>query len=113
MFGTANHRPPPDQLAKTQANQVNSWCRYDPAVCAAQVGTEAAFIAVAYAAMLFVTGGAVPGPATLLKFLAVFITVSMAARLISDDLGNKLSITAVSGIGAKCVAILAPKFVGW
>jgi hypothetical protein len=108
-----NYRPPPEPLARTQLAQVSSWCRYDPLVCAAQVGVETAFIAVGYCAMLFLAGGAMPGALDILKFLAVFSVMSMASRLVSDDLGNKLSISAVSGIGSKCVSILAPRFVGW
>ena len=108
-----NYRAPPDQLAKTQLNQVSSWCRYDPLICVAEVGVEAGFIALGYCAMLFITGGAVPGPLNILKFLLSFTVLSIAARMISDDLGNKLSITAVSGVGAKTVSFLAPRFVGW
>lgn len=108
-----NYRPPPDQLAKTQLNQVSSWCRYDPLVCITEVGIETAFVAVAYCAVLFLMGGTVPGPFDILKFLVMFGTMSIAARMVSDDLGNKLSIAAVSGIGSKIVTCLAPKFVGW
>lgn len=108
-----NYRAPPEQLAKTQLSQVSSWCRYDPLICVAEVGVEAAFIALAYCAMLFLTGGDVPGPVSIAKFLAAFTVLSIAARMISDDLGNKLSISAVSGIGSKTVAILAPRFVSW
>lgn len=108
-----NYRRPPEQLAKTQLGQISSWCRYDPMICLAEVGVEAGFIALAYCSMLFLTGGAVPGPLAILKFLLSFTVLSMAARMISDDLGNKLSISAVSGIGSKTVSILAPRFVGW
>jgi hypothetical protein len=113
MFSGPNARPPPDQLSRTQLNQVSSWCRYDPVVCLAQVGIEAVFIAVGYSSLLFLTGGNAPGPLDILKFLLVFSVTSIAARMISDDLGNKLSISAVSGIGSKCVSMLAPRFVGW
>ena len=108
-----NYRPPPEQLAKTQLGQVSSWCRFDPMVCLAEVGVEAGFIALSYCAMLFLTGSPVPGPLSLVKFLLAFTVLSVAARMISDDLGNKLSISAVSGIGSKTVSILAPRFVGW
>ena len=108
-----NYRPPPEQLAKTQLGQISSWCRYDPMVCLAEVGVEAGFIAPAYCAMLFLTGGVVPGPLSIIKFLTTFTMLNVAARMISDDLGNKLSISAVSGIGSKTVSILAPRFVGW
>lgn len=108
-----NDRPPPPPRAKVQSDQVDSWCRYDPTVCAWQVGVEAVFLATAYCAVLFLTGSAVPAPLNVAKFLAVFVVMSMAARMISDDLGNKLSIAAVTGIGSKCVTILAPRFVAW
>lgn len=108
-----NYRPPPEALAKTEAGQTNSWCRYDPALCVAQIWIEAAFISSAYCALLFLTGGTPPGPLDLVKFLGLFFLMSLAARMISDDLGNKLSISALSGIGSKCVSVLAPRFVGW
>ena len=108
-----NYRRPPEQLAKTQMSQVSSWCRYDPMICLMEVGIEAGFIALAYCSMLFLTGGAVPGLGSVLKFLVSFTVLSVAARMVSDDLGNKLSISAVSGIGSKTVSILAPRFVGW
>ena len=54
-----------------------------------------------------------PRALNIVKFLATFIVLSLAARMISDDLGNKLSITAVSGIGSKTVSLLAPRFVSW
>lgn len=108
-----NYRAPPDQLARTQLNQVSSWCRYDPAVCLAEVSVETAFLAVGYCAILFLTASQVPSLLDILRFVFVFATFSVAARMLSDDLGNKLSISAISGIGSKCVAILAPRFVGW
>jgi len=108
-----NYRPPPEQLAKTQLNQVSSWCRYDPMICLMEVGIEAGFIALSYCSLLFLTGGTVPGVGGILKFLLSFTVLSIAARMISDDLGNKLSISAVSGIGSKTVSMLAPRFVGW
>lgn len=108
-----NYRPPPEALAKTQLAQTNAWCRYDPGLCAAQIGIEAVFLAAAYSSIIFLTGGSSPGPVDLLKFLAFFFVLSLAARMISDDLGNKLSFSAVSGIASKCVSVLAPRFVGW
>lgn len=113
MTFAANHRPPPDQLARTKLGQVSSWCRYDPVACLGQVGLEALFIALAYAAILHYTGGTVPSAWNVVKFMAAFVTLSVSARMISDDLGNKLSISAVSGIGSKTVSMLAPRFVGW
>lgn len=108
-----NYRPPPETLAKTQQGQINSWCRYDPGTCVTQCGIETAFVALAYCAVLYLTGGDVPSVMRVLKFVPVFFVLMLAARLLSDDLGNKISITAVSGIGAKTVALLAPRFASW
>lgn len=108
-----NYRPPPQQLANTQLNQVSSWCRYDPLVCVREVLIESVFVLAGYSAMLYLTGGQAPTPLAGLTFMVVFSVLSLAARMISDDLGNKVSITAVSGLGAKAVSILAPRFVGW
>ena len=108
-----NYRPPPEQLAKTQLNQVSAWCRYDPGVCLVQVGVEALFLVLSYCALLYLSGGPVPGPLNIAKFLASFCVLSVAARMISDDLGNKVSFAAIAGTGNKCVAMLAPKFVSW
>lgn len=108
-----NYRAPPDQLARTQLNQVSAWCRYDPLVCLTAVGVETAFLATGYCAVLYLTGSAVPSLLDILRFALAFGTFSVAARMLSDDLGNKLSISAISGIGSKCVSILAPRFVGW
>lgn len=110
---TVNYRPPPDQLARTQLGQVSSWCRYDPMTCLLQVGIEAAFIVLAVISLLFITGGTVPTFVNILKFLGSFTVLSIAARMISDDLGNKLTISAVGGLGGKAVSMLAPRFVGW
>lgn len=108
-----NYREPPEALQRTQQAQINAWCRYDPVVCLVEVCVEAVFIALSYTSMLFLTGGAVPPPTAIAKFLACFVVLSVAARMVSDDLGNKLSISAVSGIGSKAVSVLAPRFVGW
>ena len=108
-----NYRLPPDQLAKTQLNQVSSWCRYDPIQCVMQVLIETTFILLAYVSLLFLTGSALPAAANILKFVVTFVVLNIGGRMISDDLGNKLSITVISGIGSKCVSMLAPRIVGW
>lgn len=108
-----NHRPPPEQLERTRVNQMDSWCRYDPLYCSIQVLVETVFLIVGYCAVLFLTGGDVPGPLQILKFLLMFVVASMGARMLSDDLGNKLTFAAVSGVGSKIVTVLAPRFVGW
>lgn len=108
-----NYRPPPPQLSNTQLNQVSSWCRYDPWVCVREVLIETIFIAGAYMAILFLTGGAVPPAFVVLKFIGIFALFTVAARMVSDDVGNKISISAISGVGGKIVGILAPRFVSW
>lgn len=104
---------PPPVMANTKITQTMSWCRLDPAGCAREVGIEAAFLAAAYTTLLFVTGGQVPGPLTIVKFVLLFIFFSMSGRMLSDSLGDKMAITAVSGLGSKIVSIIAPRFVGW
>lgn len=103
----------PLPLVNTKITQTMSWCRLDPVGCAQEVGTEAAFLCAAYTTLLFVTGGKVPSPLRLVKFVLLFVLFSMAGRLLSDSLGDKMAITAVSGLGSKLVSILAPQFVGW
>lgn len=70
-------------------------------------------MACSYVSLLYITGGDMPPLLAVVKFIAVFTLLTLAARMISDDLGNKMSITAVSGLGSKVVSILAPRFVGW
>lgn len=94
-------------------NQVNSWCRYDPLICVREVAVEATFVAFAYCSLLYLTGGTVPAAEDILKFVVVFGVLTLAARMISDDLGNKIGIVAISGLGSKTVSMLAPRFVGW
>ena len=113
MGDRINYRPPPEALAKTQQGQVNSWCRYDTGTCVVQCAIETAFVALAYCAVLYLTGSTVPSVMGVLKFVPIFFTLTLAARLLSDDLGNKVSITAISGIGAKSVSLLAPRFASW
>lgn len=105
--------PNTGSLSTNKVNQTMSWCRLDPVSCLREVGIEAAFLSAAYTTLLFVTGGEVPGPLTLVKFVLLFVLFSMAGRMLSDGLGDKMAITAVSGLGSKLVSIIAPKFVGW
>ncbi len=109
-----NYRPPPDKLARDfQTVQMDSWCRYDPMPCLAQVSIEALFVAASYASLMMLTGSPVPTPWAMAMFLVVFIVLNAGARMISEDLGNKLSIAAVSSLGMKAASILAPKIVSW
>jgi hypothetical protein len=103
----------PAPLGNNKNSSTLSWCRTDPFVCVRQASIESGFLAAAYLSLLFITGGDIPGPLALLKFVVVFTLLSLAARMVSDDLGNKMSITAISGMGSKVVSILAPKFVAW
>ena len=109
-----NYRPPPDKLARDfQVVQMDSWCRYDPMPCLAQVAIESLFVAASYSSLILLTGGSVPKPLAVVSFLVVFIVLNAGARMISEDLGNKLSIAAVSSLGMKAASILAPKIVSW
>ncbi len=103
----------PQPLANTKISQTMSWCRLDPVACARQVGMEAAFLAAAYLFLLVVTGSEVPAPLPILKFGMVFVVMSLAARMLSDSLGDKMAFTAVSALGSKVVSIIAPKIVAW
>lgn len=103
----------PVPLANNRVAATQGWCRVDPMVCTRQAVIESAFLAAAYVSLLFVTGGELPPPVAILKFVVVFTLLTLAARMVSDDLGNKMSITATSGLGSKIVSILAPRFVSW
>lgn len=113
MTPTPSKQDVPAPLANGKVTSTLSWCRTDPLVCVRQAGVESAFLAAAYVSLLFITGGDLPGVLAVVKFAVVFTLLSLAARMVSDDLGNKMSITAISGLGSKIVSILAPKFVGW
>ncbi len=113
IIGGVNYRPPPEQLGRTQLGQVSSWCRYDPMVCLLQVGIEALFIMLGVTSLMFITGGGAPSPLNMVKFMLSFTVLSVLARMISDDLGNKLTISVVSGMGGKAASMLAPRYVGW
>lgn len=108
--------PKADQV-KTRNYQTLSWCRDNPRICVREAGVETGFMLAAYVALMFVSANfkfnSLPGPWLVLKFCLFFFSFSFFARLVSDDLGNKISIAAVSGIGAKIVAMLIPKFVTW
>jgi hypothetical protein len=103
----------PLPLANNKIIQTMSWCRLDPVSCAREVAIEAAFLAAAYTTLLFISGSKVPPLLKLLKFVLLFVFFSMSGRLLSDSLGDKMAITAVSGLGSKLVSIMAPQFVGW
>lgn len=97
--------------------QSRSWCRKYPGLCAREAGTEALFLLGAYLLLLYVSAGftfsAMPAAGKVLQFVILFATLSFGARMVSNDLGNKISIAAVSGIGAKVVSSIVPKFGSW
>ena len=116
--------PPPADNQRAENTQVNSWCRYDPLLCLRTVAIEAAFLMVSFCILRLVLEpktapgiggffGVLPSPWMLLTFVALFTFVSYCGRLLSDDLGNKVSFTAIGGIGAKIMTAMAPGFVGW
>ncbi len=94
-----------------------SWCRKYPGLCAREAGIETLFLLGAYLLLLFVAAGfkttAIPAATGILQFVVLFAALSFGARMVSDDLGNKMSIAAVSGVGAKVVSMVVPKFAAW
>ena len=96
-----------------EVTQTLSWCRYAPMTCLRQVAIETAFLAVSYVAILFATNSVVPSLLAVVRFSLLFALLSFAGRQISDGLGDKISVTALTGLGAKVVSVLAPKFVTW
>ena len=109
----SNNASLPTPLANNRITQTMSWCRLDPVACAREVTIEAAFLAAAYLFMLLVTGSDVPSVFAVLKFGLIFILLTLAARMLSDGLGDKMAITAVSALGTKMVSLMAPKIVAW
>ena len=99
-------------IAQSQM-QPHNWCFRDPMACLRQVGIETGFLATAYVFLLWVTHSPMPPPLRVAQFVLLFALLSFAGRQLSDGLGDKIAITALSGIGSKLVAILAPKFVMW
>lgn len=97
--------------------QTTSWCRYDPARCIAQQAIEVGFFVGSFLVLLFVAGGfelaALPQPLSVLKFAALFLGIGYSARLMSDSLGDKVSIAAMNAVGAKTLSLMIPKFVSW
>ncbi len=104
---------PPPAVLNNKYTQTMSWCRLYPVACVREVSIEAAFLAAAYIFMLFVTGSELPTVWRVLKFGLIFMLLTIAGRMISDGLGDKMAITAVSGLGGKMVSIMAKGFVSW
>lgn len=104
-----NYRAPPQQLANNQTNNTNSWCRYDPASCLAQVGIETLFIAAAYSSVMLLLGNELPQITNVAKFMVMFSFLSFAARMISDTLSDKITITSLGALGSRVVTLMAPQ----
>ena len=103
----------PQTVTSSALLQTQSWCRYDPMACLRQVGLETGFLTVSYVFTLWATRSPVPDLLKVAQFALLFALLSFAGRQISDGLGDKISITALAGLGSKLIAILAPKFVAW
>lgn len=97
--------------------QTRSWCRKYPGLCAREAGVETLFLLGAYLLLLYAAAGftfsTMPKTRNVVLFVALFAVLSFGARLVSDDLGNKMSIAAVSGVGAKVVSVIVPTFTAW
>lgn len=116
--------PAPPDNQRTENTQVSSWCRYDPLLCLRTVAIETAFLLVSFCILRLVlepkTAPGVrgffevlPGAWMVFTFVALFMFISFCGRMLSDDLGNKVSFTAIGGIGGKIMTAMAPGFVGW
>jgi hypothetical protein len=105
-------QPPPQQPQPAPQPPLTQ-CRRNPLVCLHAIGIEAAFLAAAYVLLLMVTGKAVPGPFAVLKFGVLYVLVNLAARMMSDSLGDKMAITATAALGSKMASIMAPGIVSW
>jgi hypothetical protein len=123
FFIKPNVPVPPDNQ-RTENTQANSWCRFDPLICLRTVAIEAGFLLAAFCILRMMLEprtspglggflGVLPGPWLLLKFLVLFVFISYSARLLSDDLGNKVSFSAIGGIGGRVMTAIAPGFVSW
>lgn len=106
-------RKPPPQLANNELTNTNAWCRYDPFACMTQVGIETLFIASAYVSVLLLLGNDIPEITNVAKFMAIFAFLTFSARMISDTLSDKMTITATAALGSKMMTLIAPKIVGW
>ncbi len=110
---TDDKNKPPGNLANNKLSNTDSWCRYDPVACIAQVGIETLFLATAYSTVLFMLGSPAPDLSNVAKFMVVFALLTFSARMISDSLSDKMTIAATSALGSKIMTTIAPKIVGW
>ncbi len=109
----ASPSDPPQAILNNKYTQTMSWCRLYPVTCLREVSIEAAFLGAAYVFLLQVTGSEVPTPWRVLKFGLIFILLTLGGRMISDSLGDKMAITAMSSLGGKMVSIMAKGLVSW
>jgi len=105
--------PIPQPLQNNFLNNTTSWCRLNPIGCSRQAMTETLFLIMAYSAVIFLVGGAVPTIQNLIKFSFIFLVMNIAARMISDSFSDKLAIAALSGLALKCVSLMAPRVISW
>lgn len=107
--------PAGNTSAKTA--QTSSWCRYEPARCFAQQAIEVGFFVGAFMVLLAVANNfrldQLPQPLNVAKFAVVFLGIGYSARLMSDSLGDKVSIAAMSAVGQKTLSLMIPRLVGW
>ncbi len=105
--------PIPQPLQNNFLNNTTSWCRLNPIGCGRQAVTETFFLIMTYSAVIFLVGGNVPTVANLVKFAVIFGIMNVAARMVSDSFSDKLAIAALSGLGLKCVSVIAPRVISW
>lgn len=108
-----DYRTPPGQLATNQFVATKSWCSYSPLLCLAQVMTEALFVVAAYATIVTCLGGTSPPLSNIGMFLMLFCFVTYAARMVSDSISDKITVTIISALGSKIFSTLNSKVVGW
>jgi hypothetical protein len=97
--------------------QTSSWCRYEPLRCFGQQAIEVGFFVGAFLVLFAVANnfalGELPRPLNVLKFAALFLGIGYSARLMSDSLGDKVSIAAMSAVGQKTLSLMIPRLIGW
>ena len=103
----------PQPLQNNFLNNTTSWCRLNPIGCCRQAMTETFFLIMTYSAVIFLVGGSVPTVGNLIKFGIIFLIMNVAARMVSDSFSDKLAIAALSGLGLKCVSVIAPRAISW
>lgn len=107
----------PAANASLKTAQTTSWCRYEPARCFAQQSIEVGFFVGAFIVLFAVANNfdlaQLPRPLNVAKFAVLFLGIGYSARLMSDSLGDKVSIAAMSAVGNKTLSLMIPKLIGW